>query len=150
MNEESSNDDTFENKFLDDTIQPSVKTSSLPITAGVLLIIAGIITILHWIVMIASSDLIISLIDLDMYSSMNITITPDQLSTTLNTCGAMAIATSIFTVFGGVMSFQRKMIGLALVGGILGVITLAPMFLFIPNILSLIGLILVFVSRKEF
>lgn len=97
-----------------------------------------------------SSEYIISLIDLDIYSSMNITITPKQIISVMNICGAIGIILSIITLAGGVFALQRKLLELVVVGGILGIIALAPLLIFIPNIISLIGVIIVIISRKEF
>ena len=81
---------------------------------------------------------------------MDFEITPEQIISALNTCGAIAIVLSIFPIVGGILALQKKMFGLIVVGGILGIIAIAPMFIFIPNIISLIGLILVAVYKKEF
>ena len=49
---------------------------------------------------------------------------------------------------GGIMGVQRKMWGLALVGGIFALLSMGPVF--ISSLLGLIGLILVAVSRQDF
>jgi uncharacterized membrane protein len=43
---------------------------------------------------------------------------------------------------------KRKAWGLAIVGGILGIFTIGPLFL--GSIISIVGLILVAISRKDF
>ena len=63
-------------------------------------------------------------------------------------CGSVSFFLSIFTILGGIMAFKKQMWGLALTGGILGLFTIGP--LFVSSILSLIGIILVFISKKEF
>ena len=66
----------------------------------------------------------------------------------LAVCGILIIVFSMFALLGGVMAVQRKMWGLALVGGILGLFAIGPFFL--ASLLSLIGLILVGISKDDF
>ena len=49
---------------------------------------------------------------------------------------------------GGIVSLKRKKRGLALVGSIIGLLLIGPVFA--SSILSLIGLILIGKSKKEF
>jgi hypothetical protein len=74
--------------------------SSMSTIIGILFIIAGILVILHWVYIMMYSDVIISYIDLEIYSSMDIEITPEQIISALNTCGAIAIVLSIFPIVG--------------------------------------------------
>jgi hypothetical protein len=75
-------------------------------------------------------------------------ITVEQLQSFLTTCGIIGAVLSIFTLAGGIVTIKRKAWGLAVIGGVLGLFTIGPMLL--GSVLSLIGLILVAISRKDF
>jgi hypothetical protein len=77
-------------------------------------------------------------------------ITSKDLVTVFNFCGALGIGLSLFTIIGGIVALQRRMFWLALIGGIVGIFAISPLFFFIPNIVSLVGTLLVFRARKEF
>lgn len=62
-------------------------------------------------------------------------------------CGAIGIILSLFALLGGIMSLLRKNWALALVGGILGLFTIG---FIIGSVLSLVALILIAVSKKEY
>lgn len=62
-------------------------------------------------------------------------------------CGAIGIILSLFALLGGIMSLQRKNWAFALVGGILGLFTIG---FIIGSVLSLVALILIAVSKKEY
>ena len=62
-------------------------------------------------------------------------------------CGGVGIVFSIIALVGGVFALQRKMWALALVGSILGLLTVG----FVAgSVMSLIALILLVVSHEEF
>jgi hypothetical protein len=131
------------------TPTPTKKTS-MPILAGILLIISAMLIIAQSIYLVASAEDIVSLIDLEIYEEMNITITPEQIESYLSICGTVTIILSIFTLIGGITALKRKMLVLTILGGVFGIIAIAPLFMFIPNAISFIGLIIVVISRKEF
>ncbi len=143
-------DEIPESNFGQDSSQQSSNKSSMPMIGGILLIIGGVLILAQSIFIITSSETIVSLIDLDIYGEMNLTITPEQMASFLATCGIITTILAIFALLGGILSFKKKTLGLAITGGILGTIAIAPMFIFIPNILCFIGLILIVISRKEF
>ena len=68
--------------------------------------------------------------------------------TILLVCGLIGITFSAFALLGGIMAIQRKMWGLALVGSILGLFIIGPVF--ISSLLSLIALILIAITHREF
>ncbi len=107
--------------------------TALPIAGGALLIVAGILGLIQWGVVVA-------------YGSAAATIIPG-LGAIIVICGAIGIIFSLIALIGGVFAIQRKMWGLALAGGILGLFSLGYV---IGSILALVGLILVAISRKEF
>ena len=70
------------------------------------------------------------------------------LATLVYICGGIFIVLSIITLLGGVMALRRRMWGLALVGSILGLFIIGPVF--VSSLLSFIGLIILAISRDEF
>jgi len=63
-------------------------------------------------------------------------------------CGFIEFIFAIVMIAGGIMALDRRMWGLALVGGILGLFTIG--FFLETSIMSLIALVLIIVSRNEF
>lgn len=108
--------------------------TALPIAGGALLLVAGILGIIQWgwVFAVGAAALGFGI---------------PGLAETVAICGALGIIFSLIALVGGVFAIQRKMWGLGVAGGILGLFTLGFV---IGSILALIGLILVAVSRKEF
>ena len=118
---------------------PPVQNSSLPTLGGVFLLIAGILGILTWIIVASVGSLMgFSLIPVGASWIAGIVII----------CGVIGIIFSIIVLLGGIMAIQRKNWGFALVGSILGLFIVGPVF--ISSLLALIALIVIAVSRKEF
>ncbi len=105
-----------------------------PVVAGALLIVAALIAIIDWGMIIVGSS------QLDAFLP--------GLSSIVTVCGAIGLIFGIFALIGGVFALQRKMWGLALVGSILGLLTIG--FLFLSSLFSLIALILIAISKSEF
>lgn len=119
-----------------------VQKTAIPIVGGALLIIAGILAIILWGALIALGSAFgagLGLVD---------PAAGGLLSGIILICGSIGVILSIFTLVGGVMAVQRKMWGLALTGAILGIFTIGLYAL--SSILSIVGLILIAVARKEF
>jgi hypothetical protein len=131
-----------------ENLQHSRSKNSMLKIAGIILIIAGIITIIHWVYIMISPDFIDILMNTGVYDNMNIT--SEELAAVFNFCGVLGIGLSLFTIIGGVVALQRRMFWLALIGGIVGMFAISPLFFFIPNIVSLVGTLLVFRARKDF
>jgi len=72
----------------------------------------------------------------------------DAASGILKVCGGIFAVFSIVALLGGVVALMGKMWGLSLVGGILGLFTIGPLFL--GSIFGLIGLILIAMSKEEY
>ena len=72
----------------------------------------------------------------------------EMFQTIIVVCGAIFIVLGIIELLGGIMALRRKMWALALVGSILGLFTFG--FYGISSILSLVALIILAISRKEF
>jgi hypothetical protein len=131
-----------------DHLQYSRNKNSMLKIAGIILIIAGIIIIMHWVYIMISPDFTDMLMNTGVYDNMNIT--SEELSTVFNFCGILCIGLSLFTIIGGIVALQRRMFWLAFIGGIVGIFAISPLFFFIPNILSLVGTLLMFRARKDF
>jgi hypothetical protein len=107
------------------------------------LIIAGLLGLFTWSMALAlDSSMLQNVLPADSPISI------EQLQSILVTCGIIGCILSIFALTGGIVAIKRKAWGLAIVGGILGLFTIGPMFL--GSIISLVGLILVAISRKDF
>lgn len=111
--------------------------TSLPTAAGALLIIAGITGLLAWIVVLSLGGVIESMFP-----------PGTGIGAIIVACGAIEITFALIALLGGVMALQRKNWGVALAGSILGLFLIG--FLGEASILSLISLILIAISRREF
>ncbi|MCX6671840.1 MAG: hypothetical protein NTX92_07975 [Euryarchaeota archaeon] len=141
--ETSTTNETSINDYNPEQNQQPRQPSSKPVIAGILLIIAGLLGLFTWASALAiDSSIIQNVLPADS------PITVEQLQSFLTTCGIIGAVLSIFTLAGGIVAMKRKAWGLAVIGGILGLFTIGPMLL--GSILSLIGLIIVAISRKDF
>jgi hypothetical protein len=128
--------------YPDQTQQP-ITHSSLSLAAGILLIIAGLLGLFTW-----SSALAFDTSMLQNILPPDSPISIEQLQSILLTCGIIGCILSIFTLAGGIVALKRKAWGLAIVGAILGLFTIGPVFL--SSGISLVGLILLMISKKDF
>ena len=125
------------------------KRSSVPMVAGILLIIAGVIGILFWVqIFFIDVNTLESTIDISQFQQMDPSITPERLIGFLNTCAIIGCIVAVFPILGGIFALKRKMWGIALAGSIIGLFSIGMLLL--SSGFSLIGLILLIVSRKEF
>jgi hypothetical protein len=130
-------------------IQPSSNKISISLIAGIFLIIAGVLAIMFWIQFFTlDASTLESIIDTSQLEQLNVDLTSDQIIDLLNTCAIVGIIISIFPILGGVLAIKKKLWGIALVGSIIGLFSLG--MLLTSSGLSLISLILLIVSRKEF
>lgn len=113
--------------------QPPPQKTGLPLAAGILLIIAGILGLVDWVLIFLLGTLAAFI---------------PLLGSILLICGIIGITFSVLALLGGIMAVQRKMWGLALVGSILGLFIIGPYG--ISSLLSLIALILIAISHREF
>jgi len=130
---------------IDTTQEKKGKDDAKPLIAGILLFITGIMGILTWIVALSFD---ISMIDLSMIETQNVTITPSQLQSIIQTCAIIGIILSVFPLLGGILSIQKKLWGGALSCSIIGLFTIGPIFL--SSIFSAISLILLIMSKEHF
>jgi len=141
--ETSSPRETPRNDIYPEQNQQPISPSSMPLIAGILLIVAGLLGLFTWSMALAlDSSMLQNVLPADSPISI------EQLQSILVTCGIIGCILSIFALTGGIVALKRKAWGLAIVGGILGLFTIGPMFL--GSIISLVGLILVMISRKDF
>jgi hypothetical protein len=108
--------------------QPAKKKSVMPIVGGILIIVGGIIELYWGAAFIWTSNAL----PFDFFDFGDI----------LEICGAILLILGIVAILGGVLAIMRKKFGIAVLGGILGLLG--------AFILPLIGLILVAVSKDEF
>ena len=144
-------DETFEQSGMNDSFkQPSYK-SSKPAIAGIMLMIVGGLSILMWLSLAAMDVSFIKNIIMPEIESMAPeykTMSAEMIKQFFVICGTIGFFLSVFAILGGIMSIRRRMWGIALAGGILGLFTIGPIFL--SSILALIAIILIATSKKEF
>jgi hypothetical protein len=132
--------------------QPTGKIGRLRM-AGVLLILAGLLGLFGGAMMLTldASDPSLAQTIQTIVTMTGVTHEQalEQAQTVFTICGVMEIVLSIFPILGGVVALQRKMKMVALIGGILGIFTIGPIY-FISTILSLIAVFLIATSKGEF
>jgi hypothetical protein len=125
------------------------KKSSFPKVAGILLIIAGLFALLNWIPFLFMDIQSIEEIIQNTQLQQTIpTITAEQALDFLQACAIIFIIISIFPLLGGILSIKRKLFGITLACSIIGIFSIG--ILFLSSVFSLVGLILLIVSRKEY
>jgi len=132
------------------TQPPSVTVkSSIPLIAGVILIIAGVLSIIFW-ASFFSLDVatLEKTVDISQFKQVNSNITPEQVLGFLRTCASIGCVIAIFPILGGVLAIKRKLWGISLACSIIGLFSLGMVFS--SSLLSFVALILLFISRKEF
>ncbi|MEM0492803.1 MAG: hypothetical protein QXS02_02430 [Candidatus Thermoplasmatota archaeon] len=124
-------------------------SSNIPLIAGMLLIIAGLMGIFAWVSVLFADQSVIELVISSLNEQGNeLNITADMLQLVLTTCSVIGVVLSIVTILGGVMAIKRRLWVVAIIGGILGLLLVGPIF--ISTMLSLVSLILLILSKKEF
>ena len=121
--------------------------------AGLLLIIAGFISVIMWIGLATIDIPFIESFILPEFQSVSNQytlgdLTSDSIKELLIICGSIGFFLSIFTILGGIMAIKKQMWKLSMLGGIFGILSIGPLFL--TSILSTIGFILLIISKKEF
>ncbi len=117
---------------------PPPQQTLIPIVGGAMLLIAGIISLTNWAFIAAMAT----------EASSVVPVGGEFIADILLICGAIGIILSLFPLLGGVFALRRKLWGLGLAGGIIGLFTIG--WFFLGSLFSLIGLILVAISHKEF
>lgn len=119
--------------------------SSFPTIAGVLFILAGVFSLLTWASLFFFN---FASLDLSIFQQEGANITAAQIRTILNVCSTVGIVLSIFPLLGGVFAFSKKRWNIAVVGGIVGMFTIGPVF--VSSILSFVGVVLIALSKDKF
>ena len=107
--------------------------SELPVIGGVLILIAGVLGLLHGLLTLGAVGEVHAL--------------GYEVPGSVTCCAGLMCLFGLIAVFGGYNAIKRDSVLLAIVGGILGILSIG---FFIGALLSLIGMILVAVSHKEF
>jgi len=123
--------------------------NSFPLIAGILMIIAGIIAIIYALILITMDiNTFSSFVDINQLKSIDPNITIEKVKELFNLCFGIVIIISVFTILGGILSFRKKLWGMALACSIIGLFSFGIMFM--SSILCFIALILITLSKKEF
>jgi len=120
-----------------------------PMIAGILLLIAGVLSIIFWLQFLTiDANTIESIIDISQFTEIDPSITADAILSFLSVCAIIGIVVSIFQVLGGILSIRKNLWGIALSCSIIGLFSLG--IAFTSSIMSFIAMILLIISRKEF
>lgn len=116
----------------------------IPLVAGGFMIIAFILTIVT-----ASGFFFLdtSMIDIQE-EQIGQEIDPGLIQTVTNACGLLILIFGVFLLMGGIFAIKRTHWGISLIGAILGIFSIGPLFL--ASMFSIIALILLVLSRDEF
>jgi hypothetical protein len=117
-----------------------------PTIGGIFLMMAGVLGSITW--MDFPQFLEDRLYDPLLLQDFGIDIYSDLFISILLFCAVIGFIFSIFSILGGILAIERKHWMFAIIGGFFGILTLGP--LFSSSIFSLIGLILISRSKKEF
>jgi len=121
---------------------PPHEKSALSMVGGIMILVAGVIGLAIGALLIA--------IDVDQLADYGLDVAgaADLIEDIMTVCGAILIILGLIAAVGGFFGLQRKHFGLVILGGVLGLFIISPYM--IASILSLIGLILVAISKKDF
>lgn len=122
-------------------MQPSLR-SAKPLIVGILLVLTCILGLFTWVAIFAANPEI-----LQSTIPQGSPITVEQLQS-VYFCAVTGIICSIVALLGGVAALKRKAWTVAVIGSIAGVLTVGPLFL--GSGISIVALIVVLLSRKEF
>ena len=75
-------------------------------------------------------------------------ITSAQIKEFMTTCAVIGCIISVLAILGAILSFRKKLWGMALACAIIGLFSFGP--LFVSSILSFIALVLIAFSKQEF
>lgn len=131
-------------RFIAAPIEP-MKRSAKPLLGGILIMIAGMLSLA-----MAFSFIVIDVSDIESWDYQPLTdsgFTPVELEELLGVCGTIEIVIGTIAIIGGVFAIVRKYFVLAVIGGIFGLIGAG---FIVGGLLGLIGLVLVIISRNEF
>ena len=101
-----------------------LKKPLIPVTAGILLILSGVLAIIVWILLFFNEQKIIF--------------------------GIICCVLSIFPILAGILAIKRKLWTIVFLGAGIGLFTILTPLIIPSGILASIGFILIVISKKEF
>jgi len=148
LKKEEDREETMELDKIKNLPEIPSKKSSLPMVAGIMLIIAGIVAIIFW-TPFFSMDIttIEKSVDISQFQQIDSDISAEEILGFLKTCAIIGIIISIFPILGGILAIRRKLFGISVACSIIGLFSFG---MFISSIFSLIALILLIIARKEY
>ncbi|MCK5259418.1 MAG: hypothetical protein KAJ69_07835 [Thermoplasmatales archaeon] len=140
----------IENPSNDINVSQSSNKSSMPLIAGILLIVAGVFSLISFITSYLVLDLttIESMGFITQFQQIYPDMTPEQVLGFVKTCTIVFLIIAIFPILGGILALKKKMWGIALACSIIGLFSIG--ILFTSSVISLIAMILLIISRNEF
>jgi len=109
----------------------NISDASGLVIAGILLIVVGLMALGTGLLYLLASSY-----------------TVETYGASIGCCGSLEFLFGLGALFGGVFAIQRKHFFLALLGAVVGLLTMGPIFL--GSILSLVALIMISSGRNEF
>jgi len=142
-------DEAIEHNNVSDSSKRSSKKISKPMIAGILLIIAGMISIMALVPYLTIDDVAIDDLrenddDFNKYAENK---TNEEIKNEYVSSGTMGIIISFFPILGGIFALVKKGWLISLVGGLIGILFSAVV---VSIILALIAFLLIIFSKKEF
>ena len=140
----------IENPPNDINVRQSSNKSSMPLIAGILLIVAGVFSLISFITSYLVLDIsTIETMDLvTQFQQIYPDMTSEQVLGIVKTCTIVFLIIAIFPILGGILALKKKMWGIALACSIIGLFSIG--ILFTSSVISLIAMILLIISRNEF
>lgn len=117
--------------------------SKKPTIAGVLMIIAFLLAVYN-----AASFFFLDVDIGNIEEQVGEQVSQDLVNNVLNACGVITLIFGFFLLVGGIFAIKKVHWGVALIGSILGIFSIGPMF--IGSVLSIAALILLFMAKDEF
>lgn len=128
--------------FRVEAAKPPHEKTALSIVGGILILVAGIIGLGMGGILLA--------IDVDQLADYGLDVAGVSgiIEDILTVCGIILVVLGLIAALGGFFGVMRKHWGLAILGGVIGLFIISPYM--IASLLSLIGLVLVAISKKDF
>ena len=117
--------------------------SKKPTIAGVLMVIAFLLAVYN-----AASFFFLDVDIGNIEEQVGEQVSQDLVNNVLNACGVITLIFGFFLLVGGIFAIKKVHWGVALIGSILGIFSIGPMF--IGSVLSIAALILLFMAKDEF
>lgn len=123
---------------------------SKPLIAGVILIIAGLLSLYFWVPLLMVDESVID--DLkendETFSDLTSGQSSEEIRESYMICGTIGLIISIFIILGGILSIRKKMWIVSLASAVIGSFIIVQIYL--PGILCIIALFILLISKNEF